>query len=136
LSMQSEMNRMFSRFFDRELPETSFRDNVWEPAVDISETGDEYQVSADLPGLTKDDVKISYEDGVVTIRGEKKQEKEDKGRNYHRVERCYGAFERSFRLPARVDVDKISAKFKDGVLDLRLPKTEEVKPKEIPIKIG
>lgn len=96
----------------------------------------ENQIHADFPGLTKDEVKINYEDGVIAIRGEKKQEKEEKNKNYHRVERSYGAFERSFRLPNRVEVGKIEAKFKDGVLSLRLPKSEEAKPKEIPIRIS
>jgi HSP20 family protein len=136
LGVQSEMNRLFNNFFDRDLSETSYRRTVWEPAVDISETADDFLVSADLPGLNKDDVKISYEDGVITIKGEKKQEKETKDKNYHRVERSYGMFERSFRLPSRIDVNTIEAKFKDGVLNLRLPKAAEARPKEIPIKIS
>ena len=136
LGVQNEVNRLFNNFFDRDLFETSYRHSVWEPAVDISETQEDFQVNADLPGLTKDDVKISYEDGVITIKGEKRQEKEEKEKNYHRVERRYGAFERSFRLPARVEANKIEAKFKDGVLSLRLPKAEDAKPKEIPIKIS
>jgi len=136
LNMQADMNRMFSTLFDRDLFETSLRSSAWAPAVDISETADSYEVTAELPGLTKDDVKISYESGVVSIRGEKKQEKEEKGKNYHRMERSYGAFERSFSLPTHVDVNKIEAKFKDGVLTLHLPKAEDARPKEIPIKIS
>lgn len=136
LNMQADMNRMFGTLFDRDSFETSLRSSAWGPAVDISETADSYEVSAELPGLTKDDVKISYEGGVVSIRGEKKQEKEDKGKNYHRLERSYGAFERSFRLPTHIEVNKIEAKFKDGVLTLHLPKAEEARPKEIPIKIN
>ncbi len=136
LNMQADMNRMFSTLFDRDLFETSLRSSAWDPAVDISESADSYEVTAELPGLSKDDVKISYEGGVVSIRGEKKQEKEDKSKNYHRIERSYGAFERSFRLPTHVDVNKIEAKFKDGVLTLHLPKAEEARPKEIPIKIN
>src|SRR5262245_49056883 len=136
LGVQNEMNRLFSNFFDRDLFETSYRHSTWEPAVDISESAEEFLISADLPGLSKDDVKISYEDGVLTIRGEKKQEKETKEKNYHRVERSYGMFERSFRLPSRIEVKAIEAKFNDGVLNLRLPKAEDAKPKEIPIKIS
>lgn len=136
LNMQADMNRMFGTLFDRDSFETSLRSNAWGPAVDISETADSYEVTAELPGLTKDDVKISYEGGMVSIRGEKKQEKEDKGKNYHRRERNYGAFERSFRLPTHIEVNKIEAKFKDGVLTLHLPKAEEARPKEIPIKIN
>lgn len=133
---QSELDRLFNRFFDSDALETSYRRGAWEPAVDISETADEYQIQADLPGLTKDEVKINYEDGVISIRGEKKQEKEEKNKNFHRVERSYGVFERSFRLPNRIEIGKIEAKFKDGVLSLRLPKSEEAKPKEIPIRIS
>lgn len=136
LGMQNEMNRLLNNFFDRDFFETSYRRGLWEPAVDISESMEDFFVTADLPGLSKDDVKISYEDGVITIKGEKKQEKEEKDKNYHRVERSYGMFERSFRLPSRIDVNKIEARFKDGVLNLRLPKTEEARPKEIPIKIS
>ncbi|NUM75178.1 Hsp20/alpha crystallin family protein [candidate division KSB1 bacterium] len=136
LNMQADMNRLFGNMFDRDSYETSLGRGAWNPVVDITETADEYQVTAELPGLNKDDVKISYEGGVVTIRGEKKQEKEDKNRNYHRVERSFGMFERSFRLPTQIDVNKIEAKFKDGILGLRLPKSEEARPKEIPIKIS
>ncbi|NUO82863.1 Hsp20/alpha crystallin family protein [candidate division KSB1 bacterium] len=136
LNIRSDFDRVFNRFFDHDALETSYRSGAWEPAVDISETADEYQIHADLPGLTKDEVKINYEDGVISIRGEKKQEKEDKQKNYHRLERSYGMFERSFRLPNRVEIGKIEAKFKDGVLTLRLPKSEEAKPKEIPIRIS
>jgi HSP20 family protein len=134
--MHDELNRLFSGFLSGDALETSFARGTWEPVVDISETPESYLVTAELPGLTKDDVNINYEDGVLTIRGEKKQEKEEKRKNYHRVERSFGAFERSFRVPSRVLVDKIEAKFKDGILNLMLPKAEEARPKEIPIKIS
>jgi HSP20 family protein len=134
--MHDDLNRLFGGFFSGDALETSFARGAWEPMVDISETPESYLVTAELPGVTKDDVNINYEDGVLTIRGEKKQEKEEKRKNYHRVERSFGAFERSFRVPARVLVDKIEAKFKDGILNLMLPKAEEARPKEIPIKIS
>jgi HSP20 family protein len=134
--MHDELNRLFSNFFSADTLETSFARGAWEPVVDISETPESYLVTAELPGISKDDVNISYEDGVLTIRGEKKQEKEEKRKNYHRVERSFGAFERSFRVPSRVLIDKVEAKFKDGVLHLMLPKAEEARPKEIPIKIS
>lgn len=134
--MHDDLNRLFSGFLPGDTLETSFARGAWEPVVDISETPESYLVSAELPGLTKDDVSINYEDGILSIRGEKKQEKEEKRKNYHRVERSFGAFERSFRVPSRVLVDKIEAKFKDGVLHLMLPKAEEARPKEIPIKIS
>jgi HSP20 family protein len=135
MTMREEMDRWFDNFFRSDLPETSLIRGNWEPAVDISETNDDFVITAELPGLTKDDVKISYQDGILNIHGEKKHEKEEKKKNYYRVERSYGAFERSFRLPSRIVVDKIDAKFKDGVLTLMLPKAEEARPKEIPIKI-
>ena len=134
--MHDDLNRLFGGLFTGDPLETSFARGAWEPVVDISETPESYVVTAELPGLTKDDVNINYEDGILTIRGEKKQEKEEKRKNYHRVERSFGVFERSFRVPSRVLVDKIEAKFKDGVLNLMLPKAEEVRPKEIPIKIN
>jgi HSP20 family protein len=130
--IQEEFDRLFRGF----LPETSLARGTWEPAVDICEADHEYSITADLPGLTKDEIKVNYQDGVLTIFGEKKQEKEEKGKNYHRLERGYGAFERSFRLPSRVQADKIRAEFKDGVLHLTLPKADEARPKEIPIRIN
>lgn len=134
--VQDDFNRLAGAFFRDDAMETSFARGAWEPVVDISETDDNYVVTAELPGLSKDDVKISYEDGILSLRGEKKHEKEEKRKNYHRVERSFGAFERSFRVPSRVLVDKIDAKFKDGILHLTMPKAEEARPKEIPIKIN
>jgi HSP20 family protein len=130
------MQEDFDRFFRGFLPETSMARGTWEPAVDICETDKDYSITADLPGLTKDEIKVNYQDGVLSIYGEKRHEKEEKNKNYHRVERGYGAFERSFRLPSRIAADRIDAKYKDGVLTLTLPKTEEARPKEIPIKIS
>ncbi len=134
--LQEDFDRLVRSFIPSQMLEASFARGTWEPGVDISETNDNYMITAELPGLSKDDVKIGYENGILTIRGEKKQEKEEKGKTYHRIERSYGTFERSFRLPSRIAVDKIDAKFKDGVLTLTLPKTEEARPKEIPIKVN
>lgn len=108
----------------------------WAPSVDISENGGEYFIKAELPEVNKDDVKITLEDGVLTIQGERRQEKEEKGRKYHRIERSYGTFVRSFTLPDSVDEGKVSAEFKDGILNLRLPKTEKAKPKAIEVKVA
>lgn len=134
--VQDDFDRLMKNFLRDDAWETSMVRGAWEPAVDISETSENYLIAAELPGLTKEDVKVSYEDGVLSIRGEKRQEREEKGKNYHRVERSYGNFERSFRLPSRILIDKIDAKFKDGILTLTLPKAEEARPKEIPIKIS
>jgi HSP20 family protein len=108
----------------------------WVPAVDVSETDGEYQIKAEIPDVKKEDVKVTLEDGVLTIQGERKQEKEDKGKKYHRVERTYGSFVRSFTLPDLVDEEKVKAEFKDGILKLQLPKSEKARPKAIEVKVG
>ena len=138
VSIQDEMNRVFDRFFSREPWED--REDVsssgWNPSVDISETKDEFVVSAELPGLKKDDIHITFTNGVLKIEGERKKEKEEKDANYHRVERMFGKFCRTFQLPTMVQSGKISADFRDGILIIHLPKAEEVKPKEIEVKVS
>ncbi|HMU30365.1 MAG: Hsp20/alpha crystallin family protein [Nitrospira sp.] len=108
----------------------------WAPTVDISETEAEYAIKAELPEVKKEDVKVTVEDGVLTLQGERKQEKEDKGKKYHRIERSYGRFVRSFTLPDTVDESKVKAEYTDGVLHLHLPKSEKAKPKQIDVKIA
>jgi len=105
------------------------------PAVDIAEQENEYVVKVELPGVAKEDVKISVESNTLTIKGEKKQEKEEKNKNFHRVERSYGSFQRSFTLPATVKNDKIDALFNNGILTITMPKSEEAKPKQIEVKV-
>lgn len=107
----------------------------WSPRVDITETDAEFIVKAEIPEVKKEDVKVTVENGVLTIQGERKQEKEEKGKRFHRVERYYGTFVRSFTLPDNVDGAKIKATFKDGMLNLQLPKTAESKPKAIEVKV-
>lgn len=138
VGIQDEMNRMFDRFFSRDLwdEQEGISPASWYPFMDISEDKDEFRVQAELPGMKKDDVDITYTNGVLKIEGERKQQKEDKDVNYHRVERVYGKFCRTFQLPTQVQQDKISADFKDGILSVRLPKAEEVKPKQIQVKIS
>jgi len=133
--MQEEMDRLFSDWFERFSERREVTQGLWSPDVDISETVEAIFVSAEVPGIKKEDIHISVQDNILTIKGEKKQEKETKGENYHRVERCHGAFQRSFNLPAVVDSSKVKASYKDGVLKIELPKKEEAKPKEIPIAI-
>ena len=108
----------------------------WAPSVDVSETEGGYQIKAEIPDVKKEDVKVTLEDGVLTIQGERKQEKEEKGKRYHRVERSYGRFVRSFTLPDVIDEEKVKAEFKDGILNLALPKSEKAKPKAIEVKVG
>ena len=107
----------------------------WSPKVDVYEDQEALRIHAELPGLKKDDVKISVRDGMLTLRGERKFENEDKKDNYYRLERSYGSFLRSFTLPNTVDADKIHAAMKDGVLELTIPKKPEAKPKEIKVEV-
>jgi len=134
-SLQREMNRMFDSFFRGGSREDETTLSAWTPAVDIAEHDDAYIVKVELPGVIKDDVKITLESNILTIRGEKKQEKETKKQNYHRVERAYGSFQRSFTLPTTVKSDRIDAVYKDGILTVTLPKAEEAKRKQIEVKV-
>ncbi len=132
--IQREMNRMFDNFFDGSREGESVL-AAWTPAVDISEKDNEYLVKVELPGVNKNDVKITLESNVLTLSGEKKHEKEEKKENYHRIERSYGNFQRSFTLPSTVISDKINAEYRDGILMISLPKSEEAKPNQIEVKV-
>ena len=138
--MSSRLNRIFG---NATLPATTgdtTRDAMmvfdWSPTVDVVETPEEFQIKAELPEVKKEDVKVSVDDGVLRLEGERKQEKEDKNKKFHRIERSYGSFLRSFTLPDNVDDTKVRAEFKDGVLNVRLPKTEKAKPKAIEVKVA
>ena len=135
VSIQDEMNGLFDDFFGHRPARVEWTEGVWSPSVDVSEDKDNVVIKAEMPGMNKVDVKISVQDNVLTLKGEKKQEKEEKDANYHRIERSYGSFCRSLMLPTSVETDKIKANYRDGVLNITLPKTEEVKPKEIPINV-
>jgi HSP20 family protein len=108
----------------------------WAPLVDILEHDKEYLIKAELPEVKNDDIKVTVQDDVLTITGERTLEKEEKGRKYHRVERAYGRFARSFTLPEDADGNMVAAEFKDGVLKVHLPKSERAKPKSVEVKIG
>ena len=108
----------------------------WAPLVDIVEEDKEYLIKAELPEVKKEDVKVTVEHDVLTILGERKAEKEEKGKKFHRIERAYGSFARSFTLPEDADAGKVAAEFKDGVLKVRLPKSERAQPKSVEIKVG
>jgi HSP20 family protein len=133
VNMQREIDRMFDRFRGGVADDGSTTGIV--PAVDIVERENDYLVRVELPGLTKDEVKITVQNDVLTIKGEKKLEKEKKGESYLRVERSYGLFQRSFTLPSSIRNDRIEATHEHGVLSIILPKAEEAKPKEIEVKI-
>ncbi len=125
---------LFDEFFgaDRMLSRT---DEAWYPAVDIKENKDAYKVVMELPGLSKDDVQISLEDGVLIVKGEKKSEQEEKEGDYQYYERRFGKFERMFRINSEIKQDQVDASFKDGILTIELPKTETAKPKQIAINV-
>jgi HSP20 family protein len=107
----------------------------WTPLVDITEDDKEYLIKAELPEVKKEEVKVTVENGLLTINGERKFEKEEKGKQYHRVERAYGSFVRSFSLPDDADSNKVNADFKDGVLRVRVAKSEQARPKQIEVKV-
>ncbi|MGB2868076.1 MAG: Hsp20/alpha crystallin family protein [Bacteroidota bacterium] len=134
--IQREINRVFDNFFRGGMQDDgTLGFSMWTPAVDIAEHENDYVVNVELPGVSKDDVKITLESNILTIRGEKKQEKESKDQSLHRVERSYGAFQRSFTLPTTVKNERIDAVFNDGILTVTLPKAEEAKPKQIEVKV-
>jgi HSP20 family protein len=135
-----EMSSRLNRFFGRQglTAQPSENGDVfadWAPAVDVQETDTEYLVKADLPAVKKEDVKISVEDGILAVEGERKQEKEEKNRKFHRIERSYGKFVRRLAMPTDVDQQKVAAEFKDGVLNVHLPKSPVAKPRTIDVKV-
>lgn len=135
--VSDRLNRMFARPAARAANGKETMIVVdWTPSVDISETEGEYQIKAEIPDVKKEDVKVTVEDGVLTIQGERKYEKEEKGKKYHRIERSYGSFVRTFSLPDVIEEEKVKAEFKDGVLNLHLPKSEKAKPKAIEVKVA
>jgi len=138
LSIREEMNRLFDDFFSGwPWPERrrGLLEGEWAPSVDVAETDQDIVVTAELPGVKQEDVDVTITNDVLTLKGEKKEEKEVKKENYHRIERSYGSFQRSVSLPTGVQGDKAKAKYKDGVLQITIPKTEEAKPKQIKINV-
>ncbi len=134
VTMRDEMNRLFGEVFGRAAnDEGSWYTGAWTPPVDIFETEEALVMKAELPGFTKDDISIELKENALTLRGKRKHTTEAKEENYHRRERIYGAFQRSFMLPTTVDQSNVQATYKDGVLELRLPKAEAAKPKRIAI---
>lgn len=137
-----EFENRLSRAFGRPLITTNGGEKEtlavteWAPAVDISEDDKEYLVKAELPGLKKEEVKVTVEDGELTISGERKTEKEEKNKKYHRIERSYGSFVRSFTLPDVVSGEKVNAEFKDGLLMVHLPKDQKAMPKTVEVKVS
>lgn len=133
-SLQGDMNRLFDRFFEHRGNGASSR--RWIPAMDLVENETSLVLRADLPGLSEGDVDIEVKDNVLTISGERRSESEEKGEGFHRVERAFGRFSRALSLPEGVDAEKIAASFKDGVLEVTVPKPEETKPTRVQIGAG
>lgn len=131
--VQSEMNRLFDHWAGRQ---AGTGERMWLPAVDVHETKDEFVLTLDMPGVTEKDINLSINGELLTIKGERRFEREGgEGNTYHRLERLYGKFERSVQLPTMVQTDKVKATYRDGVLTVTLPKAEEVKPREIKIDL-
>jgi HSP20 family protein len=134
--MQSRLNRFFGDTPSQRRGENGMSFSGWAPAVDVQETDKEYLIKADLPDVKKEDVKVELLDGALTIEGERQQEKEEKGKKFHKIEREYGKFLRRFALPNEVDATKVEAEFKNGVLSVHLPKSATAKPKAIDVKVS
>jgi HSP20 family protein len=137
-SLQERMNRLFSDVARVRTPfsEEEITQGAWAPPVDIYETNDSIVLKAELPGIAKEDIVLEVKDNTLTLKGEKRIESEIKEENYHRVERSYGTFQRAFTLPGTVQQDRVKAKFKDGVLEIMLPKVEQAKPKQIKVDVS
>jgi len=134
--LHARLSRMLGeRPFIRGVDTDNLSFGEWAPAVDIQETDKEYIVKADLPEVKKEDVKVELEDGVLTVEGERKLEKEEKGKKFHKIEREYGKFVRRFALPIEIDAGRLSAEFKEGVLNVHLPKSPETKPKTVTVNV-
>jgi HSP20 family protein len=128
--------RLFEPFFGRfEFVDDAMKSGTWAPPVDVAEEGDKILVKVEVPGVNEKDLKVNFEDGLLTVSGERQFERKDE-RNYHRIERTYGTFVRSFNLPRSVDASAIKASYLNGVLEIEIPKREEAKPRQIQINVS
>lgn len=135
--VSNRLNRLFGRALVKTEPASDILPlNDWIPTTDISETDTAYLIKAEIPGVNKEDVKVTLQDGMLTIRGERRQEKEEKDKKFHRIERSYGSFMRSFRMPEDADESAVKAEFKDGMLNVTLAKSEKAKPKAIEVSVS
>lgn len=136
-----DVSNRLNRIFGQSLARSESGQNMlavadWAPSVDISETDSAYLIKGEIPGVKKEDVKVTIQDGMLTIQGERKQEKEEKGKKFHRIECSYGSFARSFRVPSDADENSVKAEFKDGMLNITLAKSEKAKPKSINVSVS
>jgi HSP20 family protein len=134
--LRREMDQVFGEFFGRTPFQMATTEANWSPLVDIHEMKEGYQLQVELPGVKQEDIQVSIEGETLTLKGERKHEVEVKEDEYHRVERSYGRFERSVVLPSVVDPGQVKATYRDGVLEILLPKKEEAKPKEIKVEVA
>jgi len=134
--IHTRLNRVFNEAPLRRTDDDGLFFANWAPPVDIQETDKEYLIKAELPEVKKENVKVEMLDGVLTIEGERTQEKEEKGKKFHKVERAYGKFVRQFALPTEVEAAKVQAEFKDGMLNVHLPKSAGAKPKTVEVKVA
>ncbi|MCL4690997.1 MAG: Hsp20/alpha crystallin family protein [Candidatus Hydrogenedentes bacterium] len=131
-----DLEGQFTRLFGELNRDYDVFERGWAPAVDLKETEQEYTLEADLPGMKKEDIELSVVDNMISINGERKHEAEEKENGYHRIERRYGTFQRSFEIPGGFDAEKVNARFEDGVLHVTLPKREEAKPRHIEVNVN
>lgn len=134
-TMQEQMNRLLNLSWNHELAGEDIKEGIWQPPVDIYETEDSIVIKAELPDVDQKDIEVRIEDNTLTLKGERKHEDDVKKENYHRIERYFGTFQRSFSLPATIRQEKVSAVCDKGVLTITLPKKEETKPKQIKVDI-
>ena len=132
VSLRSDFDRLFGSFFST-LPVA--QEDYWAPVVDVIENNGNIEVKAELPGMKKGDIKVTVKDNILSLSGERQQEQETKEKSYHRIERYYGSFCRNIQLPESVEADKVKATYKDGVLNIVLPKPETAKPKKIDVDV-
>ncbi len=136
LDIRREMDGLFGSFFGGTPVAMAAAEGVWAPAVDIQETKDSFLVEAELPGMKQEDIQISIVENTLTLKGERRRDQEVREDGYTRIERAYGTFQRALALPSVVDAAKVRAKYKDGVLQIELPKKEEAKPREIKVQVS
>ena len=135
MNLRTEMDDLFENFFGLTRRGGDLEYGRWRPRINIEENDNNYEITAEIPGMSKEDIEIDLRGDILTLKGEKKIEEEKKDKNFHLCERCYGQFVRTIRLPENAEKDKIDAEYKDGILKLNIPKVEEAKPKEIKVKV-
>ena len=133
ITLREKMNRLFEDYYPARTQEKDMMTSTWAPSVDIYESENELVLTAELPGIKEEDIEIKLEDNTLSIKGDRKFEKATKEENYHRIERSYGSFYRSFTLPRNIDQDKIRAESENGILKVTMPKKAELKPKKVKI---